>query len=43
MKIIAFGTMKGGTGKTTLAFNLAGLLAAGDYKVLLWTWTPNAT
>ena len=40
MKIIAFGTMKGGTGKTTLAFNLAGLLAAGDYKVLLWDLDP---
>lgn len=39
MKIIAFGTMKGGTGKTTLAFNLAGLLAEG-HKVLLWDLDP---
>lgn len=39
MKIIAFGTMKGGTGKTTLAFNLAGLLAEG-HKVLLWDIDP---
>lgn len=39
MKIIAFGTMKGGTGKTTLAFNLAGLLAE-QCKVLLWDIDP---
>lgn len=39
MKIIAFGTMKGGTGKTTLAFNLAGLLAE-EHKVLLWDIDP---
>lgn len=39
MKIIAFGTMKGGTGKTTLAFNLAGMLAE-DHKVLLWDIDP---
>lgn len=39
MKIIAFGTMKGGTGKTTLAFNLGGLLAEG-HKVLLWDIDP---
>lgn len=39
MKIIAFGTMKGGTGKTTLAFNLAGLLAE-KHKVLLWDIDP---
>lgn len=39
MKIIAFGTMKGGTGKTTLAFNLGGLLAE-EYKVLLWDIDP---
>lgn len=39
MKIIAFGTMKGGTGKTTLAFNLGGLLAEGN-KVLLWDIDP---
>lgn len=39
MKIIAFGTMKGGTGKTTLAFNLGGLLAE-RHKVLLWDIDP---
>lgn len=39
MKIIAFGTMKGGTGKTTLAFNLAGLLAERG-RVLLWDLDP---
>lgn len=39
MKTIAFGTMKGGTGKTTLTFNLAGLLAE-QHKVLLWDIDP---
>ncbi len=39
MKIIAFGTMKGGTGKTMLAFNLAGLLAE-EHSVLLWDLDP---
>lgn len=39
MKLIAFGTMKGGTGKTSLAFNLAGLLAE-KHKVLLWDIDP---
>lgn len=39
MKIIAFGTMKGGTGKTTLAFNLGGVLAE-RHKVLLWDLDP---
>lgn len=39
MKIVAFGTMKGGTGKTTLAFNMSGLLAE-DKKVLLWDIDP---
>lgn len=33
MKIIAFGTFKGGTGKTTVAFNVGGVLAE-KYKVL---------
>lgn len=33
MKIIAFGTLKGGTGKTTLAFNVGGILAE-KHKVL---------
>lgn len=40
MKTVAFGTMKGGTGKTTLAFNLAGLLASEGYRVLLWDLDP---
>lgn len=39
MKIIAFGTMKGGTGKTTLAYNLGGLLAKRG-RVLLWDLDP---
>lgn len=39
MKIIAFGTMKGGTGKTTLAYNLGGLLAERG-RVLLWDLDP---
>lgn len=39
MKIIAFGTMKGGTGKTTLAYNLGGLLAEHN-RVLLWDLDP---
>ena len=34
MKIISVGTLKGGTGKTTITFNLAGVLAE-KYKVLL--------
>ncbi len=33
MKIIAFGTLKGGTGKTTVAFNVGGILAE-EHKVL---------
>jgi len=33
MKIIAFGTLKGGTGKTSTLFNLGGLLAE-QHKVL---------
>lgn len=39
MKTIAIGTMKGGTGKTTLTFNIAGLLAESS-KVLLWDIDP---
>lgn len=34
MKVIAIGTLKGGTGKTTVTFNVAGALAE-QYKVLL--------
>ena len=33
MKVIAFGTLKGGTGKTTVAFNIGGILAE-EHKVL---------
>lgn len=39
MKIITFGTLKGGTGKTTSAFNIASCLAE-DYKVLLIDCDP---
>ena len=34
MKVIAVGTLKGGTGKTTVSYNLAGVLAE-EHKVLL--------
>lgn len=34
MKIVAVGTLKGGTGKTTMTFNMAGALAL-DHRVLL--------
>ena len=34
MKVVAVGTLKGGTGKTTVLFNVAGVLAK-KYKVLL--------
>lgn len=33
MKVVAFGTLKGGTGKTTVAFNIGGILAE-KHKVL---------
>lgn len=39
MKIISVGTLKGGTGKTTITFNLAGALAE-SYKVLLIDMDP---
>lgn len=39
MKTIAFATMKGGVGKTTLAFNLAGILAENK-RVLLMDIDP---
>lgn len=35
MKIISFATMKGGTGKTTCCFNIAGKLALQGYSVLV--------
>lgn len=41
MKIICIGTTKGGVGKTTLTFNLAGLLAKMG-KVLIWDIDPQA-
>lgn len=34
MKVIAVGTLKGGTGKTTVSYNIAGVLAE-DHRVLL--------
>ena len=41
MKTIAFGTLKGGTGKTTVAFNIAGILAE-EHKVLMIDMDPQA-
>lgn len=41
MKTIAFGTLKGGTGKTTVAFNVAGILAE-EYKVLVIDVDPQS-
>lgn len=41
MKVITIGTLKGGTGKTTTTFNLAGCLAE-DSKVLLIDCDPQA-
>lgn len=35
MKVITFGTLKGGVGKTMLCFNIGGILAQLDYKVLI--------
>ena len=41
MKTIAFGTLKGGTGKTTTCFNLAGALAQNpNNKILLVDGDP---
>lgn len=41
MKVIAFGTLKGGTGKTTVAFNIGGILAE-EHKVLFIDVDPQA-
>lgn len=41
MKVIAFGTLKGGTGKTTVAYNVGGVLAE-EYKVLFIDMDPQA-
>ena len=41
MKIIAFGTLKGGTGKTTVAYNIGGILAE-EHKVLFVDMDPQA-
>ena len=41
MKTIAFGTLKGGTGKTTVAFNIGGILAE-EHKVLFIDVDPQS-
>lgn len=41
MKVIAFGTLKGGTGKTTVAYNVGGILAE-EHKVLFIDMDPQA-
>lgn len=41
MKIVAFGTLKGGTGKTTVAFNIGGVLAE-NHKVLFIDVDPQS-
>lgn len=41
MQIIAFGTLKGGTGKTTVAFNVGGILAE-EHKVLFIDVDPQS-
>lgn len=41
MKIVAFGTLKGGTGKTTVAFNVGGILAE-EHKVLFIDVDPQS-
>lgn len=41
-KIITFGTLKGGTGKSTSAFSTAGILAERNYKVLVVDVDPQA-
>lgn len=41
MKVVAFGTLKGGTGKTTVAFNVGGILAE-EHKVLFIDIDPQS-
>lgn len=41
MRIVAFGTLKGGTGKTTVAFNIGGILAE-EHKVLFIDVDPQS-
>jgi cellulose biosynthesis protein BcsQ len=41
MKVIVFGTLKGGTGKTTVAFNVGGILAE-EHKVLFIDVDPQS-
>ena len=41
MKIVAFGTLKGGTGKTTVAFNIGGILAE-EHRVLFIDVDPQS-
>lgn len=41
MRVLAFGTLKGGTGKTTVAFNIGGILAE-EHKVLFIDVDPQA-
>ena len=41
MKVIAFGTLKGGTGKTTVTFNVGGILAE-EHKVLFIDIDPQS-
>lgn len=41
MKVLAFGTLKGGTGKTTVAYNIGGILAE-EYKVLFIDVDPQS-
>lgn len=42
MKVIAFGTLKGGTGKTTVSFNVGGILGERKKKVLFIDLDPQA-
>ena len=41
MKVLAFGTLKGGTGKTTVAYNIGGILAE-EHKVLFIDVDPQS-